>query len=102
MSPRGVRSISPTTTSNGYTYTQLYDAAPVGSGVYSRTIFAVSGFTSDPGQGWLVSASVAGSTETGASAGYNYNATTGVGTWQWSNGPIFPSTIPYTCTIIHY
>jgi len=100
---RGFGSMSPDTTSNGFTYTSFADLAPVGSGKYNKTTFAVEGFTSDPGQGWLVSASINGETETSASASnYVFTASTGTATWVWTNGPILPSSGTYTCTIIHY
>ena len=99
---RGIGSMNPTTTSNGFTYKSFADLAPPGSGKYNQTTFAVAGFTSDPGKGWLVSASVDGHTETGASATYSFVASTGQAVWGWTNGPILPSSGTYTCTIIHY
>ena len=59
------------------------------------------GFASDPGQGWLISASVDGNTETGASA-KSYTFSAGLASWSWKNGPIMPQSGTYTCTIIHY
>jgi YD repeat-containing protein len=98
---RGFGSMSPATTSNGITYKSFADLAPVGSGKYNETAFSVSGLTSDPGKGWLVSASVNGFTETGASAS-NYIFNAGIATWVWTNGPGLPDSGTYTCTIIHY
>ena len=97
---RGFGSMSPATTSNGYTYNSFADLAPVGSGKYNETTFVVTGFAADPGQGWLISASVNGETETGASAG-NYVFSAGKASWVWTNGPLLPSSGTYTCTIIH-
>ena len=98
---RGFGSMSPTTTSNGYTYNSFADLAPVGSGKYNETTFVVTGFASDPGQGWLVSAGVDGNTETGASAS-NYVFASGKASWVWTNGPDLPASGTYTCTIIHH
>ena len=98
---QGFGSMSPTKTSNGYTYYRFSDQAPIGSGKYNGAGLAIEGFTSDPGQGWLISATVAGTTETGAGA-VNYTYISGTATWQWTNGPIFPGTGTYPSTIIHH
>ncbi len=55
-------SMTPTTTSNGYTYVAFYDRYSL-AGQYAVTEIAISGFTSDPGQGWLAYA--------GTSAGHH-------------------------------
>jgi pseudomonalisin/xanthomonalisin len=96
----GEGSMSPGTTSNGYTYQQFRDTAVVSTGVYKQTLFQVSGFTSDPGQAWLISAAADGTTRLGASAAYSYLS--GTATWQWTTGPMFNGFGTTTCTIAHH
>jgi hypothetical protein len=94
-------SMSPATTSNGYTYQKFLDRYTAPNGVYSATVFAVSGFTSDPGSGWLVSASAEGVTYFGTQAA-TYTYASGSASWSW-NGPNAFSGWPTqtTCTILH-
>lgn len=96
-------SISPTTTSNGDKYYSFYDAIPILTGVYKGTFFAITGLSADPGQGWLISAGINGSTLPGNTAIYTYSG--GTATWDWnteeSSSPIFPTSGTYTATIIH-
>jgi hypothetical protein len=96
-------SISPTTTSNGYTYQGLFDRILFahGSG-YQDTTFALSGFSADPQRAWLTSVSCAGVTLAGSSATYSYAS--GTATWKWTTGPLWdPSTLGTTqsCSIVH-
>lgn len=83
----GVGSMSPAATSNGHTYVTLFDQAnpaPKGGG-YAFSVFAVSGFTADPGQAWLVSVTAQGTTLEGRAAGYTFSS--GQATWMWEPGP---------------
>jgi len=91
-------SMSPTTTSNGFTYNSYFDSEGPISHVYVHTVFNVTGFTSDPGKGWLVSVACEGSA-TGASAAYVYSS--GSAQWTWTNGPYFGLTGAHACTIVH-
>jgi hypothetical protein len=94
-------SMSPTTTANGYTYTDFYTRSPPRSGQING-FFSVSGFTSDPGQGWLISASVSGygTIVTGSQAQYSYSN----GTANWTNtggaAPL-PNSGTATCLVAH-
>ena len=94
-------SMAPTTTSNGYTYQAFFDSQysiQAGEG-YKSTQLLISGFTADPGQAWLTSATAPGATLTGSAATYSY--TGGVATWRWTTGPYFGGSGSFTCTIVH-
>ena len=97
--PNAYGSMTPTTTSDGYKYYGFYDAIPILTGTYKGTYFMASGFSADPGQAWLYSASIAGSTRVGASAIYSYSG--GIASWEWTTGAIFPASGTYTATIVH-
>lgn len=58
----------------------------IGSGI-SDTVLAITGFSADPGQGWLGQLSVDGITRTGASADL-YESIGGESRWHWT-GDIF-------------
>jgi YD repeat-containing protein len=95
-----IGSMSPAATTNGHTYVQFDDHFTATTGAYTQTTFLVSGFTADPGIGWLSSAACNGTTRTGASATYSYVATTGTAKWSWTTGRMFgDGTVP--CTIVH-
>jgi predicted RNA-binding protein with TRAM domain len=94
--------ISPTTTSNGFTYTQFYDKWAGGQAqTYSFSAFAVSGFSADPGQAWLTSVTGNNKTFTGASATYSYSAGTATWTWHPAAGFGFDSPATNNTSIIH-
>lgn len=94
-------SISRAKTADGYQYVGFFDTYQNGKvGACTHTILEVSGFSSDPGQSWLVSAADNGVTFTGSAARYSYSS--GKSTWSWHCGPAFynkPS--PSQATIIH-
>jgi YD repeat-containing protein len=95
-------SMSPATTTNGYTYTSLYDKWAGGMAqTYSFSAFSVAGFSADPGQGWLTSATAQGVTFTGASATYSYASGTATWTWTPLNGFGFNGTGTTVCIIVH-
>jgi len=95
-------SMSPATTTNGYTYTSLYDKWAGGMAqTYSFSAFSVAGFAADPGQGWLTSATAQGVTFAGASATYSYASGTATWTWRPLNGFGFNGTGTTVCTIVH-
>lgn len=93
-------SISPTTTTNGYRYYYLYDVnfCTAKGGCSESGNFAVSGFSSNPGQSWLTSVSC-GVTQAGSSASYSFAS--GVASWTWPNAFGFVSGSTTTCTITH-
>jgi hypothetical protein len=69
-------SISPTKLADGKACTAWWVLG-------NMSTISISGFTADPGVGWLVSATAAGVTKQGASgATYSYSA--GVSTWTWN------------------
>ena len=74
-----IGSMSPAKMSDGLTYYSFFDLK--GTGV-AEGVVALSGFTSDPGQGWLGSATAVGVTKTAPSATYSYSS--GVATWTWA------------------
>lgn len=95
-------SMSPTTTTNGYTYQILWDhdAPPNGGGGWLAGVFKVSGFSTDPGAAWLSSVKVgSGAVHTGATAGYGYSA--GQASWSWTTTPLGISGGTPVCTIVH-
>jgi chitodextrinase len=94
-------SMSPTATGTGFAYKQLTDqyASPNAGGAFLQSRFAVGGFGSDPGQGWLISVGFAGgTTQTGGAATYSYSA--GVATWTWTT-PFGIGAGNKNCTIVH-
>lgn len=72
----GTGSISPTTLTGGVlAYSQFGDQ------VSSGAQLSISGFTSDPGVGWLLSATGPSATLQGSAASYSYAS--GVANWVW-------------------
>jgi hypothetical protein len=68
--------MSPLTIAPGLNFLEFDDIGPQG-------LVAVTGFTSDPGQAWLVSATALSQTRTGsAAASYYYTSSTGTGNWS--------------------
>jgi YD repeat-containing protein len=94
-----IGSMSPATTTNGYTYQQFMDKFKASNGAYQNTLFSVSGFSADPGQGWLTSAGCNVTTQTGSTATYSYSA--GMATWNWTTGKSFGQSGNVNCTIVH-
>jgi len=95
-------SLSPGTTANGKTITSYYSYYDIPSGS-SATILVVTGFSGNPGAGWLQSVSVStpsySASVTGASATFWCSSSTTC-TWSWPNvGAAFTDT--GTFTIVH-
>lgn len=90
--------MSPTTTPDGKTYDALYDMMECTIfGCYEVSGFSISGFSSNPGIGWLHSITALGVTRTGAeAAGYSFSGTTATWTWQNAFGLGTASAIPIT------
>jgi hypothetical protein len=96
----GIGSMTPGTTTNGYTYQELTNTGLPHGGGWGGTSFQLSGFTgSGPGQSWLISVACGSGTMTGSSATYTYSL--GTATWHWANGGYFGAPGTATCTIIH-
>jgi hypothetical protein len=93
-------SMTPATTPYGRTYLILADEYWQGT-TYSFSMLSVTGFASDPGQGWLDSVTALGVTRTGLGAwGYTYN--NGSATWQWNAGPFgFTGSGTTVVTMVH-
>lgn len=104
----GLGSMTPATTSTGKTYSQLLDrnlcVSLLGATIcLKHSWLEISGFTSDPGQGWLVSVSAQGVTRAGSAASYTYDNATGSARWSWGGqwfGFVPSSTT--TVTTVHY
>ncbi len=71
--------LSPATLTGGKTAADAYDLC-FGTCIESSVV--VKGFSSDPGQSWLHSATANGVTQNGSSAQYSFSA--GAATWLWS------------------
>jgi len=89
-------SISPTITTNGLSIVTFEEITNSTSHT-STTDFVVSGFSSDPGSGWLSSVSIAatGQTYNGSSASYTYSSGTARWIWAAVSGP------SGTVTVVH-
>lgn len=82
-------SVSPTVTSNGYSYQQIVNNAAFvrkGFSTPASSQISVGGLSADPGQSWLTSVGALGVTTTGATA-TKYTYSGGVATWEWDNTP---------------
>ena len=83
-------SMSPGNTINGKTYRNFMDnfgCSPFGCFLIGSSL-TVSGFTSDPGIGWLISTTAMGTTRMGSTAAYSYDSASGQASWVW-NGQAF-------------
>jgi hypothetical protein len=80
-------SVSPTVTSNGYSYAGIYDVAsictPRGTCSNGSANFVISGLSADPGKTWLTAIAAFNVTLAGASAS-SYGFSNGTATWYWS------------------
>lgn len=94
-------SISPTKTAEGYQYLGFFDIYRQGKiGACTNTRLVIGGFTSNPGQSWLVSAGVNGVSWKASQGNYTYSS--GQATWTFPCGPAFiGKTSPAQATIIH-
>lgn len=86
-------SYTPTALTGGKTLIDFVDADSNGT-------VEVSGFTSDPGAGWLLSATGRGVTKQASAAVYSYSA--GTATWEWTNSVFgFQTSGTTSCIITH-
>lgn len=92
-------SLTPGTTSNGYTY-QLFTTQGVPRAGTFVGKFSVSGFASDPGSAWLTEA-LCGGQGISQHAGVTYTYSAGTATWSGSSGGEFPRQATLACTIVH-
>jgi len=105
VNPYNMGSASPSTTSNGKTYNGvidgyqwLYDQFGQPYLAYSQSWVGVSGFTSDPGAGWLVS--VRGMSTAGQ--GYQYQPQYGIAIWGVAGAFGASPGTPLSVTWVHY
>jgi cellulose 1,4-beta-cellobiosidase len=91
----GAGSMSPSVLTGGKTVGTFADIEGGGAQLW------VSGFTSDPGQSWLASATAHGATRTGASATYTYWSSTGTASWSWPNFFGFSLNATTATSIVH-
>lgn len=93
--------ISPAKTTDGYTIAKFCDAITAKAG-YLHTTLQISGFSSNPGQNWLVSAGTTAITWQGSQA-VQFSYLNGTATWDFgTGGPAFyghPQ--PAHATIVH-
>ena len=98
-----IGSYTPTALSGGRTLLRFYDIGACSSGPIPcatyNSVVTVGGFSSDPGSGWLASASANGVTKLGSAAFYSYSS--GSATWQWSGTFGFTGSGTITTTESH-
>lgn len=94
-----IGSLSPDTLSGGLTVTEIGDF--YSSSTLTEAVVTVSGFSTEPNQGWLGNVTCNGDTFNGAAATFTYSG--GVGNWEWatSTGWGFSPTDGYSCTITY-
>jgi hypothetical protein len=89
--------MSPTTTPDGKIYEHLYDMNECSIfGCHRLSTFSITGFSSNPGAGWLNSITALGVTRLGSEAGYSFSGTTATWTWDGEFGLGTATTIPIT------
>lgn len=102
--PGDIGSYSPTGLTGGKTVAGLWtnnSGGPSCSGTYLGHLL-ISGFSSSPGQSWLMSVTCNGTTKTGATATYSYSS--GEAEWSWSEtswGFVPEVGSQLACTIVH-
>lgn len=89
---------SPTTLTGGRTVFGVYDVNAFVCGT-NAAVLIVSGFSSDPGKGWLTSISCNGVSNSGSSATYSYSG--GMGFWHWTTKFGFAGNTSVSCSITH-
>lgn len=75
----GSGSVSPATTFGGYTYSALYSAGLRGQ---FSNVLEVSGFSANPGAGWLNSITCGSVTLSGSAALFSFSGTTATYSWH--------------------
>jgi len=95
--PWAMGAMNPTTTPDGKIYEQFYDMNECSIfGCNRLSTFSLSGFSSNPGAGWLNSITALGVTKLGSDAGYSFSGTTATWTWNTEFGLGTAITIPIT------
>jgi hypothetical protein len=94
-------SYSPTALTGGTTLLGIYDVFSLLGCPDSGNIL-VSGFSSNPGSGWLTSVTCDGVTNLASSAStFIYTASKGTALWAWSQRFGFRGTSPFSCSVVH-
>lgn len=91
---------TPTKLTGGDTVTAVFDTHSTCSGSHVSSSLIVTGFTSDPGAGWLVSITCNG-VGLGAGASYFWEGGVPEAIWEWTTGFGFANGTQYSCTIVH-
>src|SRR5262249_52120426 len=74
--------LSPTVLTGGMSVSAIYDS--YAASIVGGAFVSVSGFSSDPGQGWLWSVNAVGITKSGSGV-RTYSYSGGTATWYWSD-----------------
>jgi len=95
-------SYSPTGLTGGTTVIAVWDNLHLNSscGTGNSSLFAVSGFSVDPGQDWVSSITCHGVENTGSGA-TSYSYGNGIAIWTWSQIFGLSGTTSVSCTIVH-
>lgn len=99
-----IGSMTPATTSNGYSYYQFGERVNQNTNADGGTTITISGFSADPGRSWLSSASCVGQGGiTGSDSRVTYSYGAGQATWSGVIGYTFAggAGLSPPCTIIH-
>ena len=92
-------SYSPTVLTGGRTVYGVYDVLVFFCSGVNTSILIVSGFSSDPGKGWLTSITCNGVTNPSSFASYSYSG--GMGSWHWTTLFGFSGKTSASCSITH-
>jgi hypothetical protein len=98
QSPPPFGSIANATLPDGMTIVAAYEIH-AGAGADTQRVVGISGFSSDPGRGYMTSFTLNGSTKTTASA-LSYGYSSGMAFWYWQI-PSITMTVgnSYSCTV---
>lgn len=104
-SSSGFGSYSPTGLTGGDTVVDIFDIFSTfgACAASAASLVAVSGFSSNPGSGWLTSVTCNGVLNNGSSATYSYVSSTGTASWSWTTafGLKAKNGSNVSCTIVH-
>ena len=92
----GTGSVNPTALTGGKTVAGFYDMH-TGSAAYG--VVKVTGFSTNPGAAWLLTATALGVTQSGTSASFSYSS--GAATWTWTTVFGFPTSGTLTVNLSH-
>ena len=96
-----IGSYSPTGLTGGKTVDSVADELATCTPTISISFLAIDGFSANPGQSWLTSATCNGVTNNGSAATYSYSS--GIAQWVWSTKFNLSSEngMNVSCTIVH-